>query len=415
MMAAALRSALRDIARSPFRSFILLQGVIWATVLGILPPALIGGSRRAALEQAADLGTDRILLAAPATSPRGLDWDLPRLAADRFGERLLAAAAYARGPEAGGGPEGARRLLLAGEGALETRRYEIAEGRWFTGDELGTGAPVAVLEPRAAEAEKGPPIGRKLDLGDGLPPVEVIGVTRPFSRAVLGQDVLGYEKEHELHDFIEEVKGSFGVRSGDVDWLTSEDKVIVPHLRYPAAAARVLELRARPALVSAVAREARGWLLERGIDAIVYHNPVVSFLFSEGADRLERVHWVIFFACALVGTTIVAAMRVLTVLERREEIAIRRVEGATVGGIAAQFMAETAAFSAAGAVAGIPLALLLAWLRARVDPSATVTWGFPAGEAALTVAGVTVLGIAAGLFPAVRAARVDPVEVLGKD
>ena len=205
------------------------------------------------------------------------------------------------------------------------------------------------------------------------------------------------------------------MRSGDVDWLTSEDKVIVPRTRYPAAVARVLELRAEPQMVARLAQDAREWLLERGVDAVVYSNPVVSFLFSEGADRLEKVHWVIFLACVMVGTAIVAAMRVLTVLERREEVAIRRVEGATVGAIAAQFTLETASFCAMGAIAGIPLALLLAWLRARLDPSATVTWSFPAFEAAVTVAGVTILGIAAGLLPALQAARVDPVEVLGKE
>jgi cell division protein FtsX len=422
MILTALRAALRDIVRSPFRSFILLQGVIWGTVLGVLPPALIGGSREAALERAAELGTDRILLAAPATSAAGLDWDLPRLARERFGGKLLAAAAYAeRAPGGGaGGPAGGRRLLLTGEGALEARRHEVAGGRWFTAAEIESGAAVAVLEPRAAaeaarEAGGGPVLGRKLDLGDGLAPVEVIGVLRPLPSAVTGQDVLGYEKDHELHDLVEEIKDSFGVRSGDVDWLASEDKVIVPWRRHPGTAARVLELRAEPRLVAGLGREAREWLLERGTDAVVYSNPVVSFLFSEGADRLEKVHWVVFLACALVGTAVVAAMRVLTVLERREEIAVRRVEGATVGAIAAQFTLETAAFSTAGALAGIPIALLLAWLRARIDPSAAVTWSFPALEAALTVACVTVLGVAGGLFPAVQAARVDPVEVFGKE
>jgi hypothetical protein len=414
MILTALKTALRDIVRSPFRSFILLQGVIWGTVLGVLPAALIGGSRKAALERAAELGTDRILFAAPATRPAGLDWDLPRLARERFPGRVLAAAAYAERPASG---PGARRLLLADEGALDARRYEVAEGRWFTVEELREGAPVAVLEPRAAAATSagGPVLGRRLDLEDGLGAVEVIGVTRPFPQVVVGQDVLGYEKDHELHGLIEEVKDSFGVRSGDVDWLTSEDKVIVPRRRYPAVGARVFELRAEPRTVARRSQDTREWLLDRGIDAVVYSNPVVSFLFSEGADRLEKVHWVIFLACVIVGTAIVAAMRILTVLERREEVAIRRVEGATVGAIAAQFTLETASFCAMGAIAGIPLALLLASLRARVDPSATVTWCFPAAEVLLTVAGVTVLGITGGLLPALQAARVDPVEVLGKE
>jgi hypothetical protein len=279
---------------------------------------------------------------------------------------------------------------------------------------------VTVLEAGAVSAVAGgeaggSPVGRSIDLGDGLGPVIVIGVTRPFPQAVVEQDVLGYEKGHVLHDLIEEVKDSFGIRAADIDWLTSGDSAIVPRRRYPDEPARVLELRTEPSLVAGLAREARAWLLQRGVDPIVYHNPVVSFLFSDGAGFLQKVHWVIFLACTAAGTAVVAAMRVLTVIERREEIAIRRVEGATLLAIAAASTFETATFCVAGALAGVPLALLLASLRARIDPAATVTWTFPALETAITVAGVTVLGTLGGLIPALQAARVDPVQVLGRE
>ncbi|MEM7232030.1 MAG: hypothetical protein AAF517_07650 [Planctomycetota bacterium] len=58
----AIRSAIRGLVRSPLRSFILLQGVMWATTLGVLPPAVIDGSQEAAIEQAKSLGSDRVVV-----------------------------------------------------------------------------------------------------------------------------------------------------------------------------------------------------------------------------------------------------------------------------------------------------------------------------------------------------------------
>ena len=123
----------------------------------------------------------------------------------------------------------------------------------------------------------------------------------------------------------------------------------------------------------------------------------------------------VFLACVLVGTVIVASLRILTVMDRRGEIAIRRVEGATVLEIATQFTLETVAFCLMGAVAGMPLGIFLAWLRTKIDPSSAVTWVFPLRESVVTVATILLMSILAGLLPAFRAARVEPVEILGRE
>ena len=102
-------------------------------------------------------------------------------------------------------------------------------------------------------------------------------------------------------------------------------------------------------------------------------------------------------------------------MDRREEIAIRRVEGATLLDIGCQFTLETAVFCLLGTVAGVPLGIFLAWLRAQVDPSSAITWVFPLKEAVVTAATLCCMSILAGIVPAVRAVRVQPVEILGKE
>ena len=417
-MLIALRETRREILRNPFRSLLVLQGIVWGTVLAVLPPALIQGSRAAALERAAELGTDRIVILETSSGGKPLDWDVPAVLAVALGSGLHAASAYAQTPK----DEGAPPVILIDVGAREAGRRELSEGRWPTDEEIAGGASVAVLEPGAAERLRrsldlesaSMLVGREVSIGGGLPPVRVVGLARARREASLRQDLLGYEKDHPLSDLVYDIQDSLGIRPRQAEWLMAGDAVLVPRRLQPEIPPSVVELRADPAEAAAIARKARDRLLERGTDPIVFHNNIVEFLFGEGATMLEKFHWVVFWGCIIVGSAAVACLRILTVLERREEIAIRRVEGATLVGIGAQIAIETSAFCLAGALAGLPLAFLLAWIRVEIDPSSTVTWIVPVPEVLITLACVVLVGLLGGLLPALRAAALEPAEVLGR-
>jgi hypothetical protein len=418
-MLIALRQTRREILRNPFRSFLVLQGIVWGTVLAILPPALFQGSRSAALERAADLGTDRIVIIEVSSGGKPLDWDVPAVLAREVGSDILAASAYAPVPfpkEPDAPP-----VILMDTGAQAAGRRELSEGRWPTDDEIAAGASVAVLEPAAAERLRrsldlesaSALVGREVSIAADLAPVRVVGIAKPRRETSLHQDLLGYEKDHPLSDLVYDIQDSLGVRPRQAEWLLAGDAVLVPRRLRPEVAPLVVELRADPIRTAAVARKARDTLLERGTDPIIFYNTIVEFLFGQGAVMIERFHWVVFCGCILVGSAAVACLRILTVLERREEIAIRRVEGATLVGIGAQIAIETSAFCLAGAVAGLPLAFLLAWIRVEIDPSSTVTWIVPVPEVLITLACVVLVGLLAGLLPALRAAALEPAQVLG--
>jgi putative ABC transport system permease protein len=111
----------------------------------------------------------------------------------------------------------------------------------------------------------------------------------------------------------------------------------------------------------------------------------------------------------LVGAVGVANIMVISVLERRSEIGLRRALGATKGHVRVQFMAEAVLLSviggaigvAAGAISTAVYASAKGW-QVDVPPLA---WGGGFGAAIL-------IGVIAGLMPALRAARMSPTEAL---
>jgi hypothetical protein len=409
---ANLRHAFRSLARTPVRTFLVLQGIAWGVGIAIFPAAVLEGSRRAAIERADEVGTGRVTFEAePGSRALTVD-DLAHLREGIEGYRPFEAAPVRvhRGK-----PGGVHLLGTDAEGA-RTRYQRLARGRYLAAADGAPGAPaVCVLEPKAAEvlAPGADPLGRTVDAGEGIR-AEVVGLLEPRTERALRTDDFGLEIDHMLRDRVWRMLGSFGVAKPDDDWKRSEACVHVPLRLLPRedGALDGIAVRAIPTEAPALADAIRGALVARGAAPVAYANLVWPVIASKSIERFLRLKDALVLACLSMGGVVIANVMLLTLLERTPEIAVRRTEGATRADIAAQFLAEAAALGVGGAALGVPLGMGLAWVRLQFAPYSLFAVAFPARTAALAAAVGILTAILAGVLPARRAALLDPAAAL---
>jgi putative ABC transport system permease protein len=111
----------------------------------------------------------------------------------------------------------------------------------------------------------------------------------------------------------------------------------------------------------------------------------------------------------LVGGVGIANVMVISVLERRSEIGLRRALGATRRHIAVQFLTESVLLGAMGGAAGALIGVLV---TAGYDANRGWALTMPAYAVAGALACAVVIGALAGAYPALRGARVSPTTAL---
>jgi putative ABC transport system permease protein len=135
--------------------------------------------------------------------------------------------------------------------------------------------------------------------------------------------------------------------------------------------------------------------------------------FMDAWNQLTRVFFLVMIALSSVGLMVggvgVVAMMMISVTERTREIGVRKALGAKRREILWQFLVEAGTLTlvggASGMVVGGVIALVLS--KATPIPAAVPVWSI---VAALLASAIT--GIGFGLYPAAKAARLDPVEAL---
>jgi len=123
-----------------------------------------------------------------------------------------------------------------------------------------------------------------------------------------------------------------------------------------------------------------------------------------------RAGALVISAIALLAASVgITNIMLVSVTERTKEIGIRKSIGARSRSILLQFLIEAVVLSVSGGVVGIAIGvvtgnLLAVWLNAAVV--------FPWDWAVIGLLTCTVIGVSAGLYPAMKAARLDPIESL---
>ncbi len=111
----------------------------------------------------------------------------------------------------------------------------------------------------------------------------------------------------------------------------------------------------------------------------------------------------------LVGGVGIANIMVISVIERRSEIGLRRALGATRGHISSQFVIEAAALSTLGGALGLGMGVAATWIYAD---SQGWSLAIPVQALLAGIAAALAIGAFAGLYPATKAARLDPADAV---
>ncbi len=264
----------------------------------------------------------------------------------------------------------------ASEGLLDVVGGTLATGDWLN---RATGSyPAVVLGSKAAERLGITTVGSMVQLGDQY--FTVVGILDPLdlapeldTTAMIGETVaterFGYDGEPTT------------VYERSTDERVEAVRDLLPRTVNPAAPEEVEVSRPSDALAAKQAAD----------------QAFTGLLLGLGSVAL------------LVGGIGVANTMVISVLERRREIGLRRALGATRGHIRSQFLTEALLLSALGGVAGAGLGTAVTSVVAAMNDWPTAV----PPEVLLAGVGATlVIGAIAGLYPAIRAARTPPTSAL---
>jgi putative ABC transport system permease protein len=137
---------------------------------------------------------------------------------------------------------------------------------------------------------------------------------------------------------------------------------------------------------------------------------------TESMDFWQRIRRILMIAfpglvsiALVVGGIVIMNIMLVSVAERTREIGIRKARGARRGDIHVRVLVESATLSLLGAAIGIGIGVVLAQIVQAVSPLPAAIAPFWMGVSVMLGMGV---GVIAGIYPAARAARLDPVVAL---
>ena len=140
---------------------------------------------------------------------------------------------------------------------------------------------------------------------------------------------------------------------------------------------------------------------------------VTQQVYTQAVDSFTLVARVLMIVLSLVGLLVggigVVAIMMISVTERTREIGVRKALGATRREILWQFLVEAATLTLVGGVIGMAVGWLVSVLLATATPVPTYV---PLGSVILALVLAAFTGLLFGIYPASKAARLDPVEAL---
>jgi putative ABC transport system permease protein len=284
-------------------------------------------------------------------------------------------------------------LTAASADMFRIRDLEIEFGRAFTAPEDRMGLPVIVLGAEAADKLFGTldPIGRTVRVRGQT--FTVIGVMRRQG------SLFGMSLDSR----------AIAPANSPLGRMLTPHNVVSNILIRPDRDTELLQARMD---VEAAMRERRRLRPTDGNNFSI-ETAQDSLSFWENIRRILLIAFPALVSIGLVvGGIVIMNIMLVSVAERTREIGLRKALGARRRDIHLQMLVESATLSGTGAILGIGIGIGLARLVSAVSP-------LPAAIAPVWIVAATALGVGvglvAGIYPATRAARLDPVVALQRE
>jgi putative ABC transport system permease protein len=281
-------------------------------------------------------------------------------------------------------------IMALSPNALEISPRDLREGRFFTPEENERSAKVVVIGTKLADAlfPGGGAVGRNIMM-DGAE-YRVVGVYEKAKGGFFGQND-------------QDIAVNMPIRTGQLRYPQLNDYFITANARPGKRQEAFDEVEAALRRIRRVAPRAEDDFNISTPDQII-----------QQFDQITGVVGLVAIAMSglglLVGGIGVMNMMLVSVTERTREIGVRKALGARRRDIIGQFLVEAVTLTGVGGMLGILIAVLITLIVGKLVPalpSAVPAWALGTGFS-VSVA----VGIFFGVWPAVKAAQLDPVEAL---
>ena len=387
-----VRSASRSLINNKLRTMLSMLGIIIG-VGSVVAITTIGRSAAEGIQaNIAEAGLETITVVAGRDAGR----EVRRLFTEDLADSLAAIDGVAtalpinqRSMTFRVGKEYAEETVIAVEPAFhEVFSLETVSGRFITESDIDGRDQVAVLGADLAESlfGTGDPLGEYVRvLGDGARQLRVVGVLAEKS------DTLGFSFDTSAYI----PRSTYTTRFERAETVD----------RYVLRADRTRDVLETAAAVEATMQELTG-----ETEAVRVLSPsTIAETFESVTTTLQIFLTGIAAISLIVGGIGIMNIMLVSVTERTREIGIRKALGATPRRIMGQFLTEAVVLTGVGGLLGIALGTVLS-----LGTTLVLGWSFSVSPSAYGTAVLfsTSVGVFFGLYPAVRASRLDPAVAL---